>query len=85
MTIIINRFPLLEKCFKKPVPSTMPTRINYLWKKARLHVFKFISQLGNQTSAEVSSVATTAKGKNSAESQEPTLLYSLKPSFVRFL
>lgn len=42
----------------------MPNRINYLWKKARLHVFKFISQLGNQTNADILSIATTAKGRS---------------------
>ncbi|CAD8123651.1 unnamed protein product [Paramecium sonneborni] len=81
LIIIINRFPWLGKCISKPVPSTMPTRINYLWKKARMHVCKFINQIGKNI--ETRSQASTAQ--RAFDNKEPTLLLTLKPQLVKYL
>ncbi|CAD8072559.1 unnamed protein product [Paramecium primaurelia] len=82
LIIMIERFPWLGKCIKKPVPSTMPARINYLWKKARLHVYNFISQIGNNT-LETKSQASTIQ--RSFDINQPGLLNTLKPQLMKYL
>ncbi|CAK68126.1 unnamed protein product (macronuclear) [Paramecium tetraurelia] len=78
---LIERYPWLGKCIKKPVPSTMPARINYLWKKARMHVYNFISQIGS-TSDTKSQSSTVYR---SLDVSQPKLLFTLKPQLMKYL